>query len=135
MRMLPCIIALMCLFQVSIYAQESAQVTLSIRLYPIQTIEVVPTAFQTVEVSDQDLVSHSKQTQSSTHSKKLSAFSTSQFSTQVDSLSSIAFKELHSSSAVPPRDSRSINRIIADERYDYDTHGDDLHVMYSMETL
>ena len=135
MRMLPYIIAAMCLFQVSIYAQESAQVTLSIRLYPIQTIEVASTDSQTLEVSNQDVVNHSKQAVSSTHPKELSTFSTCQFSMQVDCVNSSTFKELRSSSAVPPRESRFTNRIVADERNDFETDGDDLHVMYSMETL
>lgn len=134
MRMLLCIIVAMFLFQVSTYAQESAQVTLSIRLYPIQTIEVVSDS-QIIEVSNQDVASHSIQKPSSAQPNQLSAFSTSHFCMQVDTVNSSAFNEMRSSSAVPPRASRSTNRIMAAEKYDYETHGDDLHLVYSMETL
>ena len=133
--MLPYIIAILCLFQVSIYAQESAQVTLSIRLYPIQTIEIAPADSQTIEISNEEITSNSYQAPSSTQPKTLTAFSTSKYTMQVDSINGGAFKEMRSLSAVPPRDSRSTNRIIDAERYDYEAHGDDLHVMYSMEAL
>ena len=44
------IMFLLCLFQLSLYAQQTAQVTLTITLHPIQIMEVIPTDAQVMEL-------------------------------------------------------------------------------------
>lgn len=133
MKIILIIIAAFFMVQFSMYAQSTGQVTLSIRLYPIQIIEVTPSNIQTLEVSNQDVSNYSNQKLSST--QHLSTYSTSQFALKVDSLNSNAFEELRISSTVSPRDNRLTNQIINTKRYDLETHGNDLHVVYSMMTL
>lgn len=121
----------MCLFQVSIYAQESAQVTLTIRLHPIQTIEVAPTASQDLELS-------SENTPNSLSSTQLSTFSTSNHTTRVDCVKSKGFEALRSVRELPPDADKSINHIFNDQSYYYkdgDEYDDGLNVVYCMETL
>lgn len=56
------LIGAMLLIQFSIYAQSTGQVTLSIRLYPIQIIEVEPSSnAQTIEIPSQDVLKTSNQ--------------------------------------------------------------------------
>lgn len=128
MNIIHFVIVALLLVQFSIKAQNTGQVTLSIILYPIQTIEVTPSNVQVLELFDQNISTPSL-------SSQLSTFSTSQFSTKIDSVNSSAFQKLRASSAVPPRSNRSINRIEDTERYDRESGGDGLHVVYSMETL
>ena len=117
----------MCLFQVSIYAQESAQVTLSIRLYPIQTMEVAPAASQEQELSSEN----------TTNSLScLSTFSTSQHTMYVDSVKTSGFEALHAVKDLPPQEHKSINKIFSDESYYYkDGDEDEFNIVYCMETL
>lgn len=132
MNIMPFIIAAMLLIQFSIYAQSTGQVTLSIRLYPIQIIEVEPINTQTLEISSQEVLNTLNQSSSP---NQLSTYSTSQFALKVDSVKSNAFHQLRASNAVPPRKNRSIDEIFDAERYDFETDGIDLHVVYSMEAL
>lgn len=127
------IIFLFCLFQVSIYAQKTAQVTLTIRLHPIQTMEEVGGDTQRLEVSDENFEDSQSQTPSA--SQQLSTFSTSNHTTHVDTVSSKAFEQLRNNKDAPPHNSRSVNQIFSDERFDHEAHTDELHVVYSMETL
>ena len=122
------LIGAMLLIQFSMYAQSTGQVKLSIRLYPVQIIEVEPSNTQTLEFSSESILK-------STPSCHLSTYSTSQFALKVDSVNSRAFSNLRASNTVSPRNNKSINRIIDTDRYNYETDGDDLHVVYSMETL
>ena len=119
----------MCLFQVSTYAQESAQVTLSIRLYPIQTMEVAPASSQSLELSNQDITN-------SFSSSRLSTFSTSQHTTYVDSVKCRGFEALRAVRELPPHADKSINHIFNDESFYYKAGDDDeLNIVYSMVTL
>lgn len=132
MRMLLSIIAAMFLFQVSIYAQESAQVTLSIRLYPIQTIEVESAQSQPQQLSDQNTINASP-------SAQLSTFSTSQHATRVDSVKCKGFEALRAARELPPETHKSINQIFRDESNYYQSGETDemdmVNMVYSMETL
>lgn len=122
------VIAAMLLVQFSMFAQSTGQVTLSIRLYPVQVIEVEPTNNQVLEYTHPDLTNSSS-------SSQLSTYSTSQFSLKVDSVNSCAFDEIRASSAVPLWSNRSIHKIINADRYDFEIDGDDLNVVYSMEAM
>ncbi len=124
-------IGVMLLVQFSIYAQSAAQVTLSIRLFPIQVIEVDLINTQTLHITnDEDTPNDLNQI-----SQQLSTFSTSQYALTVDSVKTNAFEELRASSATTLPKYRSTNRIIDIERYDDETDSDDLHVIYSMEAI
>ena len=121
----------MCLFQGSIYAQESAQVTLTIRLHPIQTMEVVPTDAQIMELSDENTTNPLPSTQ-------LSTFSTSSHTTHVDSVKSKGFEALRAVRELPSHADKSINKIFSDENYYYkdgDDFDDGLNVVYTMVTI
>ena len=122
------VIAAMLLVQFSMFAQSTGQVTLSIKLYPIQIIEVEPTNNQDLEISNPDLTNPSP-------SSHLSTYSTSQFALKVDSVNSSAFDEMRASSAVQQLNIKSTHRIINAERYDFEVDGDDLNVVYSMEAM
>lgn len=124
MKTLPYLIALLCLFQVSIYAQSTGQVTISIRLYPIQAIELEPTYTQTLEVSNPEVSNSFNQSPSSQF--QLSTYSTSQFEVKVDTILN---------DEAPPIPSESQNTIIVDKRYDNDTKNDLFHVRYTMEAM
>lgn len=127
------LIGAMLLIQFSIYAQSTGQVTLSIRLYPIQIIEVEPSSnAQTIEIPSQDVLKTSNQ---STAPPQISTFSTSQFALKVDSVNCNAFNELRTSNTVPSLKNRLIDGIFDAQRYDKEIDGDDLHIVYSMETL
>ena len=132
MNMTYFLIAAMLLIQFSIYAQNTGQVTLSIRLFPIQTIEVAPPVMQTIEVSGSETQSSINQSSSP---NSLSTFSTSRHTTQVDTVKSTAFEELRESSESSARNNRSTNEIFDAERYNFETDGDDLHLVYSMEPM
>ena len=123
------LIAAMLLIEFSIYAQNTGQVTLSIRLYPVQTIEVAPPVVQTIELFNEDDPDFPPS------SSQLSTFSTSQHATHVDSVSSKPFEMLRSARDASLHIDAPIEKSFATEKYDYETDGDDLHVMYSMETL
>ena len=130
MNMTYFLIAAMLLIQFSIYAQNTGQVTLSIRLFPIQTIEVAPdNAALTIELFNED------SPDSPPSSSQLSTFSTSRHTTQVDTVKSTAFEELRESSESSARNNRSTNEIFDAERYNFETDGDDLHLVYSMEPM
>lgn len=126
------LIGAMLLIQFSMYAQSTGQVTLSIRLYPIQIIEVDSFNAQTLEVSSESVLNSINK---SSYPNQLSTYSTSQFALKVDSVTRSAFSNLRDSNAVHPQSNKSINRVIDAERYNYETDGDDLHIVYSMETL
>lgn len=131
MRILPYIITAMCLFQVSIYAQESAQVTLSIRLYPIQTMEVAPADTQIMELSNEN-------TNEFSPSSQLSTFSTSNHTTRVDCVKSKGFEALRTVRELPSHADKSINHIFNDQSYYYkdgDEYDEGLNLVYCMETL
>ena len=128
MNIMPFIIAAMLLVQFSMYAQNTGQVTLSIRLYPIQILEVTPSDAQTIELSNQSISQF-------TPTSQLSTFSTSQYAMHVDSVNCKVFKVLRAAREVPGELNKSINGFINAERYNFETDGDDLHVVYSMETL
>ena len=121
----------MCLFHVSTYAQESAQVTLTIRLYPIQTIEVAPETSQIVELS-------SENSTNPIPSSQLSTFSTSNHTTYVYSVKDEGFEALRAVRDLPPHVDKSINHIFNDESYYYkegEEDEDELNVVYCMDTM
>ena len=125
------IIFLLCLFQLSIYAQQTAQVTLSIRLYPIQTMEVVPTDAQIMDLSNENTTNPLPSTQ-------LSTFSTSSHTTCVDSVKNKCFEALQGVKELSPQEHKSINQIFSDQSnyYKNDEEYDvGLNVVYCMETL
>ena len=125
------IMFLLCLFQLSIYAQQTAQVTLTITLHPIQIMEVIPTDAQVMELSNENTGNPSLSTQ-------LSTFSTSSHTTRVDSVKNKCFEALRAVRQLPPHANKSINQIFSDENYYYkkgDEHDDGLNVVYCMETL
>lgn len=128
------ILIVMCFLKVSIYAQESAQVTLTIRLYPIQTIEVVDESMQKLEVSNQNVENNQDQRHSS--SQQLSTFSTSRHSTRVDSVKSKGFEALRAVRERAAHEDKSINHIFSDESF-YHKDGDEdmVNVVYCIETL
>lgn len=107
-------------FKTTLHAQNSAQVKLSIRLYPIQHIEIEPIEDQRIE-----MLNESAQSQ-------LSTFSTSQFVMDVQNICSICFKKMFSSSVTPSREreDKPINRYS-----DSVALVDDSCLVYSMETL
>ena len=125
------IIFLLCLFQLSLYAQQTAQVTLSITLHPIQTMEVVPADAQMMEFSNENTTELSV-------SSQLSTFSTSSHTTRVDSVKNRCFEALQGVKELPPQEHRLINQIFSDQSNYYkndDEHDDGLNVVYCMETL
>lgn len=131
MRIVLCIFVAMFLFQVSTYAQESAQVTLSIRLYPIQTIEVESAQSQPQQLSDQHTVNTSP-------SSQLFTFSTCQHTMRVDSVKCKGFEALQAVREQPPHTHKSINQIFNDESNYYKEGDEDegeLNVVYCMETI
>ena len=129
MNMTYFLIAAMLLIQFSIYAQNTGQVTLSIRLYPVQTIEVAPPVVQTIELFNEDAPD------SPPSSSQLSTFSTSQHATHVDSVNSKPFEMLRSARDASLLIDAPIEKSFATEKYDYETDGDDLHLVYSMEPM
>lgn len=122
------LIGAMLLVQFSIYAQSTGQVTLSIRLYPIQIIEVAPIESQTIELNNEDIAS-------TPNSNPLSTFSTSLFASHVDSVNSKPFEMLRAARNVSLLTDNTIEKVFATEKYNHETDGDDLNVVYSMETL
>ena len=133
MKIYLCVIGLMCLFHVSIYAQNTGQVTLSIRLYPIQIIELEPANTQILEISNQEVSESINQSYSS--QVQLSTYSTSQFELKVDTVFSNEFQKLRLSNVIPIVPSKSLNTIIDHERYNYEAEDELLHVVYCMETM
>lgn len=129
MNMTYFLIAAMLLIQFSIYAQTTGQVTLSIRLYPVQIIEVAPPSMQTIELFNEETAD------SPPSSSQLSTFSTSQHTTCVDSVSSKPFDMLRSARDASLLIDDPIEKVFAIEEYDHETDGDDLNVVYSMVTL
>ncbi len=125
------IVFLLCLFQLVTYAQQTAQVTLTIRLHPIQTMEVVPSDIQKLELFNENDTNISP-------SCHLSTFSTSNHTTRVDSVKNKCFEALQGVKELSPQEHKSINQIFSDENYYYkdgDEHDDGLNVVYCMETL
>ena len=125
------IMFLLCLFQLSLYAQQTAQVTLTITLHPIQIMEVVPTDAQIMDLSNENTTNPLPSTQ-------LSTFSTSSHTTRVDSVKNKCFEALQGVKELSPQEHKSINQIFSDENYYYkkgDEHDDGLNVVYCMETL
>lgn len=130
------IVFLLCLFQIVTYAQKTAQVTLSIRLYPIQTIEVKDSEALNIEVYNENIKGN--QGQKTYGSQKLSTFSTSKHSTRVDSVKCKGFEALRTVRDLPLHADKSINHIFSDQSNYYkngDEHNDGLNLVYSMETL
>ena len=124
------IMFLLCLFQLSLYAQQTAQVTLTITLHPIQIMEVVPTDAQIMDLSNENTTNPLPSTQ-------LSTFSTSSHTTRVDSVKNKCFEALQGVKELSPQEHKSINQIFSDENYYYkkgDEHDDGLNVVYCMET-
>ena len=122
---------LLCLFQLSLYAQQTAQVTLTITLHPIQIMEVVPTDAQIMDLSNENTTNPLPSTQ-------LSTFSTSSHTTRVDSVKNKCFEALQGVKELSPQEHKSINQIFSDENYYYkkgDEDDDGLNVVYCMETL
>ena len=125
------IVFLLCLFQLVTYAQQTAQVTLTITLHPIQIMEVVPTDAQIMDLSNENTTNPLPSTQ-------LSTFSTSSHTTRVDSVKNKCFEALQGVKELSPQEHKSINQIFSDENYYYkkgDEHDDGLNVVYCMETL
>ena len=125
------IMFLLCLFQLSLYAQQTAQVTLTITLHPIQIMEVVPTDAQIMDLSNENTGNPSLSTQ-------LSTFSTSNHTIRIDSVKNKGFEALYAVKELPPQEHRLINQIFSDENNYYkkgDEHDDGLNVVYCMETL
>ncbi len=125
------IMFLLCLFQLSLYAQQTAQVTLTITLHPIQIMEVVPTDAQIMDLSNENTTNPLPSTQ-------LSTFSTSSHTTRVDSVKNKCFEALQGVKELSPQEHKSINQIFSDENHFYkkgDEHDDGLNVVYCMETL
>ena len=125
------IMFLLCLFQLSLYAQQTAQVTLTITLHPIQIMEVVPTDAQIMDLSNENTTNPLPSTQ-------LSTFSTSSHTTRVDSVKNKCFEALQGVKELSPQEHKSINQIFSDENYYYkedDEYDEGLNVVYSMETL
>ena len=125
------IMFLLCLFQLSLYAQQTAQVTLTITLHPIQIMEVVPTDAQIMDLSNENTTNPLPSTQ-------LSTFSTSSHTTRVDSVKNKCFEALQGVKELSPQEHKSINQIFSDENYYYkkgDEDDDGLNVVYCMETL
>lgn len=120
MNILPFIIVLLLFFKTTLNAQNSAQVKLSIRLYPISHIEIEPVGDQDDELSNERAES------------QLATFSTSQFVMNVQNICSICFKKMFSSSAAPSgeREDKPINR-----HSDPVALVDDSYLVYLMETL
>ena len=135
MKIRACIMFLLCLFQVSIYAQKTAQVTLTIRLHPIQTIEVESADIQMLEISNQDVPTYSDN--KLTPSQHLKTFSTSKHVTYVEKIKREGFEALRAVRERPPHEDKSINHIFSDENYYYkdgDEFDDGLNVVYTMVT-
>lgn len=125
------VVVLLCLFPIIIYAQQTAQVTLTITLHPIQTMEVVPTDAQLLELSNEN-------TTNALPSSQLSTFSTSSNTIRVDSVKNKGFEALHAVKELPPQEHKRINQIFSDKNYYYkkgEEHTDGLNVVYSMETV
>lgn len=122
------LIFMMLLIQSTIYAETTAKVRLSIRLFPIQYIKVNQSDTQTLKLSSENSADDSQ-------SHKLSTYSTSQFTFKIDTVNSNVFKELSDSrvfiqSKKKPIDGEFYAKKIGDE-----IDINDLHLIYSMETL
>lgn len=138
MDIMPLVIVAMSFWvQFAMYAQSTGQVTLSIKLYPIQIIELEPTETQTVEILNKNVNNSINQSPSSPPSQQLSTYSTSHYALKVDSVQSDVFQKISSSSALPPtpQKNRSNNQFTHTGRYDYETERNELFVVYSMEAL
>ncbi len=103
------IVFLLCLFQLVTYAQQTAQVTLTIRLHPIQTMEVVPSDIQKLELFNENDTNISP-------SCHLSTFSTSNHTIRVDSVKNKGFEALYAVKELPPQEHKSIN-LVHDKNY------------------
>ena len=117
----------MFLFKISMYSQNTGQVTLSIRLYPIQIIEVEPLNTLSFEVSRENQLDASL-------SPNLSTFSTSHYSLKVDTINHSANQVVQATNGIPPRQNFSSSNGLNGERED-NYEEIDYHIVYSMETL
>ena len=126
MNIISFIIVAMFLFQVSLHAQNTGQVTLSIRLYPIQIIEVETLNTLLFQVSNDSLLESSL-------SSQLSTFSTSHYCLKVDTILNSVLQVSKSTNGVPPRQNFSnINRSMEEHEEGYGDN--DYHIIYSMVT-
>ena len=126
MNIISFIIAAMFLFQVSMYAQNTGQVTLSIRLYPIQIIEIEPINTLSFQVSYDNLLDSSL-------SSQLSTFSTSHYCLKVDTIINNVMQVSNQKNGVPPRHISSSNLLNEESEENYCDNN--YHIVYSMETL
>ena len=127
MNIIPFVIAALFLVQFSMYGQSTGQVTLSIRLYPIQIIEVEPANIQAFEVSNRGV-------NDTSFSSPISTFSTSHFCLKVDTVKHNPVQVSQTYNAVPPRQSLSTSNRLNGEREDKNWENE-FHIVYSMETL
>ena len=126
MNIISFIIVAMFLFQVSMYAQNTGHVTLSIRLYPIQIIEIESLNTLSFQVSYDNLLDSSL-------SSQLSTFSTSHYCLKVDTIINNVMQVSNQKNGVPPRHISSSNLLNEESEENYCDNN--YHIVYSMETL
>lgn len=121
-------IVMMLLIESTIYAETSASVKLSIRLYPIQYINVNKSDTQSLALFNDNGTEFSQ-------SHELSTYSTSQYTFKVDTVNSQVFNELRAISMLAPSKNKSIERESYIKKVVAETDINNLHLIYSMETL
>lgn len=122
------LIVMMLLFQSTIYADTTASVRLSIRLFPIQHINVNQPETQKVALFNENTIDVSP-------SQKLSTYSTSRFTFKVDTVNSDVFNELSALSILAPIKKETFEEESYTKRMDVETDINNLLLVYSMETL
>ena len=115
------LIVLMLLFESTIYAETTAKVRLSIRLFPIQYIKVDQSDAQTLKLSSENAFDPSQ-------SHNLSAYSTSQFSLEAETITNKSFQKLINMGIITTNTDHFIDRFV-DER-----EMNDCCLLYSMIT-
>lgn len=123
----------MLVVHVSVFAQSSGQVTLSIKLYPIQIIEFEASNAQVVEVSNRKEAKQSNN--NSTNGSNLSTYSTTKYSLEVDTLINAPKQVGVSEHANTSVDVNAVNTSPIKEPEDAYMSDAEYQLMYSIKTL
>ena len=116
------LIFMMLLIQSTIYAETTAKVRLSIRLFPIQYIKVNQSDTQTLKLSSENSADDSQ-------SHKLSTYSTSQFSLEAETITKKSFQKLSNMGAITTNSDHFIDRFVDGREMN------DCCLVYGMVTL
>ena len=127
MNKIPFIIAVLCLIHISLYSQNTGSITLSIRLYPIQIIEVESSNTLSFEVLSENHLDSSL-------SPHLSTFSTSHYCLIVDTISNCIPQVLQPANGITSQHNFSTVNRLSEENVD-SFSDNDYQIVYSMVTL